>query len=102
LEKELWETYIEGLKEDVIAYHFKKVVDLDRVASGIDDFGVLTRFEFQCLNKQRLLSYIYVIVYIGVLSGILANQLWKSSSITIIMFVAGVICLVFIWNLSHK
>lgn len=124
LERELWDKYIEGLKEDIIAYHFKKVaVAPEPVAlvaigpksvalgkpgkhdiSGIDDFCILTRFEFSCTKWMRLLQYICVIVYIGMLSGyfldwIKGQVLQPESNIVVIL---GLLCIGLIKKLSHK
>ena len=99
LEKELWETYIEGLRENIIAYHFKKMA-----ASGqnINDFGVLTRFEFKSVDGIRLFYYIYVAIFFGVISGVGANCLDKSPDECIWLFGGAVGCVFSLWRLSHK
>ena len=70
LEKPLWEKYIDGLNESVIAYHFKKKV---KDNENIEDFCVLSRFEYQQLNRKKLAAYTYLVVFLGVVSGLIAN-----------------------------
>ena len=70
LEKPLWEKYIDGLNENVIAYHFKKKA---KDNENIEDFCVLSRFEYQQLNKKKLAAYTYLVVFLGVVSGVIAN-----------------------------
>lgn len=93
LEKPLWEKYIDGLNENVIAYHFKrKAKDTDNEA--IEDFCVLSRFEYQQLNKTKLVAYTYLVVFLGAVSGVIANY-FPGCPYSIPVGIAGV--LVFMW-----
>lgn len=71
LEKSLWRKYIDGLDESVIAYHFKKTWKSPN--KPVDDFGVLARFEYQQINKKRLMVYLVCVVIISVISGLITN-----------------------------
>ena len=70
LEKHLWESYISGLENNIVAYHFKKKTGNTSLSSSqtINDYSILTRFEFECINFRKILAYLYIVLYLGVVS----------------------------------
>lgn len=78
LEKNLWENYIGGLTDNVIAYHFKKKIFLSKEKNGIKDYSVLTRFEYERLDIKVMLLYTCIVLYLGLLSSALFYFLQKS------------------------
>ena len=69
LEKHLWENYISGLKNNIVAYHFKKKTgDTSSNSQSINDYSQLTRFEFECADFGKILAYLYIVFYLGVVS----------------------------------
>ena len=69
LEKHLWENYISGLKNNIVAYHFKKKTgDTSSNSQSINDYSQLTRFEFECADFRKILAYLYIVLYLGVVS----------------------------------
>ena len=100
LEKPLWEKYIDNLSESVIAYHFKKKAE-GRDAC-IEDFCVLSRFEYQQINIKRLAAYTYVIVFLGVVAGVIANYVPRCPYALVIAAVGTVWFLLIIWVLKRK
>lgn len=79
LEQNIWKEYIPSLTENIIAYHFKKKSDeKDINSAGVKEFVILTRFEYQKTNKWLLGTYLYMLIYMSVLSNALSN--WMSGS----------------------
>jgi hypothetical protein len=99
LEKPLWKKYIDGLNENVIAYHFKKKSNNDE---GIEDFCVLSRFEYQQLNKKKLIAYTYLVVFLGVVSGLIANYLPQCPYVIHVSFTGVLIFIAIIWWLRGQ
>lgn len=97
LEKDLWENYIEDLSDNIIAYHFKKIAN---EKGFVEDFGILTRFEYQNRKISLILKYIYLLLYMGVFSGIVANLFGSGINadinelISVIISVKGVIFII--------
>lgn len=79
LEQNIWKEYIPSLTENIIAYHFKKKIDENDFNSiGVKEFVILTRFEYQKTNKRLLATYLYMLIYMSVLSNAISN--WMSGS----------------------
>jgi hypothetical protein len=102
LEKDLWGSYIENLKNSIIAYHFKK---RDEKNGPITEYGILTRFEYHNMKKNLILKYLYLVLYLGTLASVLATFFREMEfSITfgtVIMVIGGGLFLYFlrsIWN----
>ena len=99
LEQNIWKEYIPSLTENIIAYHFKKKSDeKDINSAGVKEFVILTRFEYQKTNKWLLGTYLYMLIYMSVLSNALSN--WMSGSpvfgnwIAVILFlIATAVCM---------
>lgn len=106
LEKDLWESYIGGLKNSVVAYHFKEKIDDGPLSKrkSINDYSILTRFEFECFNARKIVGYFYIALYIGVISSSLTTVLQKELSIEFWEggFVLGTAILIYVmWSLSR-
>lgn len=99
LEQNIWKEYIPSLTENIIAYHFKKKSDERGTNSaGVKEFVILTRFEYQKTNKWLLGTYLYMLIYMSILSNALSN--WMSGSLVfgnwiafILFLVASVVCI---------
>lgn len=104
LEQNIWKEYIPSLTENIIAYHFKKKSDEKDINSeGVKEFVILTRFEYQKTNRWLLGTYLYMLIYMSVLSNALSN--WMSGSpvfgnwIAFILFlIASAVCIYLIKN----
>lgn len=68
LEDELWSDYIEGLKENIVAYHFK--------SQNVDEFVVLVRFEYKKRHWVLLLWYLALVLLLGISAGFCVNFLY--------------------------
>lgn len=87
LEKEAWTEYFGKLQSNVMAYHFKEVCkrtmasencDVENsVDFGIDEFVILTRFDYQNWNVRLILSYLYLLIYVGCLASFVSTLLFK-------------------------
>lgn len=72
LEQKVWEKYMKGINHNMIAYHFRKV-SLD---SDIDNYSVLTRFQYKKTIFIWLLIYIIVTIMLGVIGGWVSSLLY--------------------------
>lgn len=82
LEQVLWKKYIEELNENVIAYHFKaKTKEVGKIA----DFCILTRFEYHQINWLRVLCYIYIVIFLSVIAGLITAALQGNEFCAIII-----------------
>lgn len=98
LEKSLWNKYLEGLNENVIAYHFKR----KEKGKIIDDYCVLSRFEYQQFNYKKIFAYFYMVMYLGILSGLFANLLTKCSYWKDIIVIGTIIFMIIIYYIKRK
>ena len=90
LEKEAWTEYFGKLHSNVMAYHFKEVrkknsssenVDIEdsQLDVGIDEFVILTRFDYQNWNFCLILGYLYLLIYVGCLASFVSTLLFNQS-----------------------
>ena len=101
----IWKEYIPSLTENIIAYHFKKKIDENDFNSiGVKEFVILTRFEYQKTNKRLLATYLYMLIYMSVLSNAISN--WMSGSLVFVNKIAllifaffSILCIYLIINI---
>ncbi|PKL78207.1 MAG: hypothetical protein CVV25_12405 [Ignavibacteriae bacterium HGW-Ignavibacteriae-4] len=84
LENDLWKNYIDGANHNIIAYHIKskakKVSNKENNETEyqfIEDFSDLTRFQYQKGTKLIIAMYVFGIIFLGAIGGIIGNWLSK-------------------------
>ncbi|HHW7507977.1 TPA: hypothetical protein ACU21B_001835 [Mannheimia haemolytica] len=81
LENEVWNKYISLSKDDIIAYHFKDIVQKEekeeKEIEYISSFTNLSRFKYPLNVKERMFIYVGVITIISIISSIFANILYN-------------------------
>lgn len=79
LEDDLWRKYIGDLKFDMIAYHFKrKAIQKQTEKEYIDDFSVLTRFQYEKETLKYIAIYILVILILAIIANGISCKLFGS------------------------
>ncbi|AHG78678.1 hypothetical protein X875_560 [Mannheimia varigena USDA-ARS-USMARC-1388] len=73
LENEVWNKYITLSKNDIIAYHFKDIVNSEN--EYISSFANLSRFKYPLNIKERVCVYMGVISLISIISSLVASLL---------------------------
>ncbi|MFH0757889.1 MAG: hypothetical protein V2B15_11430 [Bacteroidota bacterium] len=80
LEDEVWNSYIDITsmkpKEVLLAYHWKKVPDLNK-NKEVHDYNVLIKTKFEYNNKLTVLKYLTYIFLIGIGINIASNYIIK-------------------------
>lgn len=70
LEDEMWSHYIEDLKKNIVAYHFKQ--------TEVDEFVTLIRFEYKKYHLMLVLWYLFLVLWCDVLAGFCSNFLFNN------------------------
>lgn len=91
LEKETWTEYFCSLQSNVMAYHFKETWKPKDVSEnlGIDEFVILTRFDYQNWNIWLILGYLYLLIYIGCLASFVSTLLFNQAPTEYGLFALG-------------
>ncbi len=74
LEYNLWEKYIDGLKENMVAYHIKKKASEQ---NSIDSFNAVIKIQREETNTNKFIIYLFVLILLGLATNFLYDCLLK-------------------------
>lgn len=72
LEKDVWETYIENLETNMVAYHFKEKCTSKK---GVENLCVLVRFQNRKANWEVYVRYILIAVVLSIICDVFKGLL---------------------------
>lgn len=72
LESDLWNQYIDGLQNNMMAYHIKKKMNHDK---PIQDFCAIVKVKYEKVTYKLLFWYVIGAAFIGVLGNIFYSKL---------------------------
>lgn len=70
LEQDIWNEYIDGLDDNMIAYHFKNKVEGERI---VDSLCVLVRFQSHINTIKTILIYFTIAMFLGVIGNFVTD-----------------------------